>query len=99
MQFEKVEIRNEFLEAVKRSNYGRIHVLAKKIAVRKIYVDIHWDFLIHFLMFGVDYAKRPKNVCQTLIEKVRRMGRAAKIIGGTSWFNRKNKAIFSGIRI
>jgi len=50
-------------------------------------------------MLGVDYADKPKNICQMLIEKVRQMGRAAKIIGGTSWFNRKNKAIFSGIKI
>ena len=35
MGFEKVKIRNDLLEGIKRRGYGRIHVLAKEIAAKK----------------------------------------------------------------
>ncbi|MGB9717096.1 MAG: hypothetical protein ACPL4E_01475 [Thermoproteota archaeon] len=50
-------------------------------------------------MLGVDYAKRPRKICEEIMEKVKERGGEGRIIDGTNWFNRKNKAIISGLRI
>jgi len=97
--FEKVKIKRGVLEAKVKMGWGRIHVLAKETETNKVYADVHWDALVHFIMLGVDYAKRPKRVCETIIEKVKEKGTKGRIIGGTSWFNRRNKAIISGLKI
>ena len=97
--FEEVKVERGILEAKVKMGWGRIHVLAKEIATNKVYADVHWDALIQFLMFGVDYAERPKRICEVIIEKMRERGMRGRIIGGTSWFNRRNKAVISGLKI
>ena len=98
--FNNVTVRDDdTLEAKKRAGWGRIHILAKEIETGKVYVDVHWDAFLHFLMLGVDYAKRPKEICEKILNKATEKGKKGKIIGGTSWFNRKNKAIITGIKI
>jgi len=97
--FEEVKVERGVLEAKVKMGWGRIHVLAKEIATNRVYADVHWDALIHFLMLGVDYAERPKRICEVIIEKMRERGMRGRIIGGTSWFNRRNKAVISGLKI
>lgn len=99
MGFEKVKVEEGVLEAKMKMGWGRIHVLAKEMTANKVYADVHWDALIHFIMFGVDYARRPKRVCEAIIEKMKEMGMNGRIVGGTSWFNRRNKAVISGLKI
>jgi len=97
--FEEVKVERGVLEAKAKMGWGRIHVLAKETATNRVYVDVHWDALIHFIMLGVDYAKRPRKICEAIIEKMNEKGMKGRIVGGTSWFNRRNKAIISGIKI
>jgi len=97
--FDKVKIRNDILEAKKKKGWGRIHVLAKEITSGKVYADVHWDALIHFLMIGVDYERRPKEICELIIKTLAKRNKKGRIIGGTSWFSRKNKAIITGLKI
>ena len=52
-----------------KMSWGRIHILTKGIEMNKVYADVHWDALVHFIMFGVDYAKRPKKICKAIIIK------------------------------
>ena len=99
MGFEEVKVDKGVLDAKMKMGWGRIHILAKEIATNKVYADVHWDALIHFIMFGVDYAKRPKKVCEAIINNMRNKGMKGKIVGGTSWFNRRNKALISGLKI
>lgn len=97
--FEEVKVERGILAAKVKMGWGRVHVLAKETDINKVYIDIHWDASIHFIMFGVDYAKRPKKVCETIVGKMSGKGVKGRIIGGTSWFNRKNKAVISGLKI
>ena len=97
--FNKIKIHKDILEAKKKKGWGRIHILAKEISKGKTYADVHWDAPIHFLMIGVDYGKRPKETCELIIKALVKRGKKGKIIGGTSWFNRRNKAIITGLKI
>ena len=99
MGFEEVKVERGILEAKVKMGWGRIHVLAKEIAANKVYADVHWDALIHFIMLGVDYRKRPKRICEAIIEKMNEKGMKGRIVGGMSWFNRRNKAVISGLKI
>jgi len=40
-----------------------------------------------------------KRVYEAIIEKTKEEGMKGGIIGGTSWFNRRNKAVISGLKI
>ena len=91
--------KNEFLEATSKNGWGRFHVLGTQIDGGKVYLDVHRDALIHIAFLGVDYATKPKEVCEKILDQVTKMGMDGKIIGGTSWFNRRNKAIFRGLRL
>jgi len=99
MGFEEISVEGGVLQAKMKMGWGRIHVLAKEISMNKVYADVHWDALVHFIMFGVDYAKRPKKICEAIIKKINEKGMKGRITGGTNWFNRKNKAIISGLKI
>lgn len=82
-----------------KSGCGRIHILAKEIEKNEVYVDVHWDALIHFIFFGVDYARRPEKVCSMIIKKMEEKEMKWKVVGGTNWFSRRNKAIIKGLKI
>ena len=97
--FKYINIRAHELEAKKYTKYGRLHVLARELSDRKLYVDIHWDFIIHFLMLGTDYSKRPKELCCQVIKEVKKMSRSFRVIGGYNWFSRRNKALIRGLRL
>ena len=87
--FKDVKVRGKRLVAKMGMYGGRIHVLAKEVATNKVYADVHWDAPVHFLMFGVDYAERPKKICEVIIERLRKRGLRGRVVGGTSWFSRR----------
>lgn len=97
--FGPVKISTDFIETEIKERWGRVHVLAKEIDKERIYLDIHWDALVHFVFVGVDYSKRPRKICEMILDKLTRMGFEGKITGGTNWFNRRNKALFKGLKI
>ena len=97
--FEKIITGNDTLGAKMKMGWGRMHVLAEQMGPGKVFVEIHRDAKIHFMFLGVDYDKRPRETCEELLERMRSKGLKGKIIGGTSWFNRRNKAIISGFKI
>lgn len=90
---------NKILEAILKEGWGRFHVLGTQIDGGKVYLDVHRDALIHIAFLGVDYAIKPKIVCEKILDEVTKIGTEGNIIGGTSWFNRRNKAIFRGLRL
>ena len=94
-----VKVAENKLEAKLRKKKGKYHVLGALIKPYLIYLDVHWDSPIHLLFIGVDYRKRPEEICNAIIQKAKKKGLKAEIIGGTSWFNRKNKAILKGLKI
>jgi len=87
------------LEAKMPYGFGRMHVLGQMLDYGKFYLDVHWDFYLHFLFLGVDYANRPGNICEKIIEEASRLGVKAYVIGGLSWFSRKNKSLIRGLKI
>ncbi|MFX0096936.1 MAG: hypothetical protein ACFE7E_04165 [Candidatus Hodarchaeota archaeon] len=97
--FDTIEIKEKRLEARKKWGWGRIHILAKQAKNRRTYMDVHWDALIHFFFLGVDYSRRPDRICNLIIKKAKENGMKVKIVGGTSWFNRRNKAKLSGMNL
>ncbi len=96
--FENITIDNGILEAKLRDGLGRFHVLGTMIN-NVTYLDVHRDSLIHIAFIGVDYSKKPKIICMKILDKATKMQISGKIIGGESWFKRKNKAIFKGVKI
>lgn len=99
MGFEVSIKRNKILEAKMREGRGRIHVLGIEINKSKVYLDVHWDSLIHIAFLGVDYAKKPREISKKILIQAAKNQMEGKIIGGMSWRTRKNKAIFRGIKI
>jgi hypothetical protein len=95
----RVELKGDVVEAEARLGRGRLHILAKAVAERRVYVDVHWDAPIHFLMLGVDYSKRPRRLCEELLGAVVARGRRGRVTGGRGWFTRRNRAILSGLRV
>lgn len=89
----------EKVEARKRFGLGRFHALLVQVDDRRAYLDLHWDAPLHLLFLGVDYRRRPKELWATLSRKFQEQGIKAHPIGGLNWFNRKNKAIFKGIKV
>lgn len=90
---------NKVLEATLKERWGRFHVLGTQIDGGKVYLDVHHDALIHIAFLGVDYATKPKEICEKILDEVTKMRIEGNMIGGTSWFNRRNKAIFRGLRL
>ena len=74
-------------------------MLAKEIVTNRVYANIRWDALMYFIMFGVDYASRSRRICEAIIEKTKERGIKGRIIGGKSWFNRRNRAVILGLKI
>jgi hypothetical protein len=96
----KIELLNEHvLEAKLKDNAGRFHVLGTVLDEKKVYLDVHRDSSLHFAFLGVDYAKKPAKICREILDLAAKMGIKGEIAGGTSWFNRRNKALLRGIRI
>lgn len=99
MKFNPVTVKNGIVEAKLKRGLGRIHVWGTEMENGKTYLDVHWDALIHLIFIGVDYSKRPKKVCDEILNQARERGFKGRVIGGTNWFNRKNKAVLKGIKI
>lgn len=90
---------NGTLDARMKKGLGRIHVLGLQVGDNNTYLDVHWDFLIHFTFLGVDYAKRPAEVVNGILREAMKAKIPAKQTGGTSWLSRKNRALLRGIRL
>ena len=97
--FNPVDIKgNGVLEAKLKTGFGRFHVLGVEVN-GWVYLDVHHDLPIHLMFIGVDYSKKPEKICKEILAEAAKQNIEAKITGGTSWFNRKNKAIIKGIKI
>lgn len=97
--FKIVSQNMDSLEAMMPYGYGRIHILGKMLDYGRFYLDVHWDFYLHFIFLGVDYAKRPSQICEKIIEEASRLRVKAYVTGGFSWFTRKNKSLIRGLKI
>jgi|GEM_PF-1651413 len=96
--FKDIYMEDDVIEAKLKDGWGRIHVLGAKVNDNTVYLDVHRDSLIHFTFIGVDYSKKPREICEKILDYAAKVGVNGRIIGGTSWFNRKNKAVFRGIK-
>lgn len=98
--FRDINIKNsKVIEAKMKDGYGRVHVLGVAIDENNTYLDIHRDALLHIAFIGVDYKKKPKEIYEKILRQIVGGRIRTKGIGGTSWFNRKNKAILRGIKL
>lgn len=74
--------------------FTRIHIYAFELDSSACGTEIHVDLLIHFLFLGVYFGKKPlkffENELKPILDKE---GIKYKILGGFSWFSRRNKAI------
>jgi hypothetical protein len=77
-----------------------MHVLIKQMNKEQVFCEIHYDSKIHFLFLGVDYDIEPATFFKSeLKEKLEQAGIKSNILNGRSWFTRKNKAWFTGMRL
>lgn len=65
----------------------------------KVYCDFHYDNFIHFTFFGVDYKTKPKEFFDKKIKNILIEKKLNFETKNVSWFNRRNKAIFTGFRV
>ncbi len=97
--FERVIVNGKLIEAKTKDGWGRFHVVGIELESDITYLDVHRDSFIHMAFLGVDYGKKPRTICERITDCADQVGVRCRVIGGTSWFNRKNKAIFGGIRL
>lgn len=61
--------------------------------------EIHYELILHFLFIGVDYKTKPRIFFEQIIKPLLENEKINfKIIGGCTWFSRRNKAIISGFK-
>jgi hypothetical protein len=97
--FKSINVKNaETIEAKLKDGWGRIHAVGAKMD-DSTYLDVHRDAPIHIAFIGVDYARRPKEICRKILQHAAKMGINGTVTGGTSWFNRKNRAKLRGVRL
>ncbi|MEM3736491.1 MAG: hypothetical protein QXJ75_00145 [Candidatus Bathyarchaeia archaeon] len=87
------------LQAKQKKGLGRLHILGLEVGGGKVYVDVHWDSPVHLAFLGVDYSKRPRDICNKILDQASTSEVKARVTGGSNWFNRRNKAILRGIRV
>lgn len=96
----ETEDHRTYYAAILKEPQGRHHALIKQLSVGKIYCDLHYDRKLHFLAFGVDYLKRPRDYYeQVLSASLSRQELRSEILGGFNWLSRKNRAIIKGLRL
>jgi len=89
-----------YYECSRRERNGRFDALLKDINPRTVYCDLHWDATIHFLFMGVDYRTRPRALYENELKpKLSERSTEHQIVGGLSWFERRNRAVVHGLRI
>ena len=94
----KIKLRKNFIEAIKKASLGRIHIYLHGNK-NNTFCEIHVDSIIHFLFLGVDYKKKPLKFFKTeLAPELSERGIKYRIVGGLTWFKRKNKAILKGFK-
>ena len=90
--------KRRYYSATKKARAGRLH--GAFLAVEDgTYCDFHFDFLLHFLMFGVDYRKRPQAYFERRLRAVLQERRLRFRVDEVSWFTRRNRAVFRGFRL
>jgi len=65
----------------------------------KVYCDFHYDNFIHFTFWGVDYGIKPRDFFNQKIRAVLLAKNLNFEIKEVSYFNRRNKSIFTGFRV
>ncbi len=90
----RVERKNEFYSARRADGIGSHHALFREEG-GICYIDLHYDFPLHFLFLGVDYKRRPMEL---YMRELRHLLGEHRIEGGLSWFDRRNKAMLRGMR-
>jgi len=89
-----------YYECRRRGRSGRFDALLKEISPHRVYCDLHWDEAIHFLFIAVDYKIRPRILYENELKpKLLEKSIEHQIVGGLSWFARRNRAIVHGLRI
>lgn len=96
--FEIAQEQNHF-SCMRHEENGRDHALVARLN-DELLVELHWDNNRHFLCFGVDYGKRPSLVFRQELEvKLAEVSSSLSVLGGYTWFSRKNMSIYSGLRV
>ncbi len=96
----EVRQRRLYGEARLGRNGGRLHLLFTEGDSQEFYCDLHFDSTFHLLNLGVDYRVKPQEFYEKeLHQKLSSQGLQSKIIGGFDWFNRRNKAVVTGLRL
>lgn len=61
--------------------------------------EIHYELILHLFFLGVDYEKKPRNFFDRIIKPLLENENIEfKVLGGYTWFSRRNKAILSGFK-
>lgn len=94
----KIRDKKRYVEAKKKEGHRVLHIYLYGRG-QATFCEIHADFPVHFLFLGVDYEKKPEEFFRgVLAEELRRRGIEFRVLGGYSWFSRKNKAILRGFK-
>jgi hypothetical protein len=93
-----IQKRESHISAMKKNSGGRMHAAFIQTA-ESVYCDLHYDYRVHFLLFGVDYKEKPRRYFEeSMMETLQQKGIAFEL-RTVNWFTRKNKAVFRGFRL
>ncbi|MCG8608587.1 hypothetical protein MJD09_26825, partial [bacterium] len=93
-----IESKRGYMSALKKNAGGRMHAAFIQSG-DGIYCDLHYDYRIHFLLFGVDYKQRPGEFFEDSFRQALKQKGIAFKARKVNWFTRKNKAVFRGFRL
>lgn len=95
-----MKVERDYYSAVLNTERGRIHTLFTEIVGKGTYCDVHCNGRFHFLWLGVDYHALPVQFYRSkLLPRLQSKGLSSEIVGGLSWFTRKNRAILRGLKL
>jgi len=95
----RVKREKNHFSCLREKKEGRDHIILANLG-KFILCEIHWDNRKHFLCFGVDYQKRPLEVFHLEFKKeFEKISKVMIIRGGYSWFTRRNKSVYGGLKL
>ena len=85
-------------DAVYTTVYGRYHMHCISLPPT-IYIDFHFDLYVHFLFVGVFYQLLTEEFFKVVVLPKLLERKVPYSAHRSSWFHRRNKAVFWGVRI
>lgn len=91
--------RRKYIWSQLREPGGRMHAQFVRLDSGEIYLDLHFDKTLHAFFINVDYKIKPGQYFSKYLKPILENNNIKYRTQEVNWLTRKNKAIFTGLRI